>query len=62
MSDPVVPSPTCWVLADLLPPGPYDSLYRSRCPGGHENTLAPPVLEHLLSMLGPAFPQSAAVT
>jgi hypothetical protein len=59
MDENVVPCPTCWVLADLLPPTADCSMHRSRCPAGHENTLAPPVLEHLQSMLGPAFPKSA---
>ncbi|MGH9278575.1 MAG: hypothetical protein ACRD12_10795 [Acidimicrobiales bacterium] len=59
MDENVVPCPTCWVLADLLPPAAHSSLSRSRCPAGHENTLAPPVLDYLRSMLGPAFERSA---
>ena len=57
--DDVVPCPTCWLLADLLPPGAGDSLYRSRCPRGHENSLAPVVLDYLVTLLGPAFRKSA---
>ncbi len=57
--DEVVPCPTCWLLADLLPPSPGDALYRSHCPRGHENSLAPAVLDYLLILLGPAFRKSA---
>ena len=27
----VVPCPTCWVLADLLPPRPYSALEATTC-------------------------------
>jgi len=57
--DEVVPCPTCWLLADLIPPGAGGGLYRSRCARGHENTLAPSVLTYLLDMLGPAFKRTA---
>ncbi len=57
--DQVVPCPTCWLLADLVPPPPNESFFHSRCPRGHDNTLVPAVLEHLRSLLGPAFSQSA---
>ncbi len=57
--DEVIPCATCWVLADLIPPPPGDGLYRSRCPRGHENSLAPVVLDYLRTLLGPAFRKSA---
>jgi hypothetical protein len=57
--DEVVPCPTCWLLADLIAPDGAGGLYRSRCARGHENTLAPAVLDYLLEMLGPAFKKSA---
>lgn len=57
--DRVVPCPTCWLLADLVPPPPYENFFHARCPRGHDNTLVPAVLDHLLSLLGPAFSQSA---
>jgi hypothetical protein len=50
----IVPCPTCWLPADLLPPAPYDTNPRSRCPRGHENTLVPPVLAHLRSLMAEA--------
>lgn len=57
--DQVVPCPTCWLLADLIPPGPHEHLHRSRCARGHENTLPPVVLTHLQELLGPAFRMTA---
>lgn len=57
--DEVVPCPTCWVLADLLPPLPGGALRRSSCPRGHVNSLAPAVLDYLQVLLGPAFRKSA---
>lgn len=57
--DEVVPCPTCWLLADLVPPLPHEDFYRSRCARGHENSLVPSVLAYLLEMLGPAFERSA---
>jgi hypothetical protein len=57
--DEVVPCPTCWLLADLLPPLAGGALFRSSCPRGHENSLAPVVLDYLQSLLGPAFRKSA---
>lgn len=58
-ADLVIPCPTCWLLADLVVPGPDEIFHRSLCVRGHENTLVPAVLEHLRSLLGPAFSQSA---
>ena len=57
--DDAVACPTCWLIADVIPPLPHDSLYRSRCPRGHEHTLVPAVHEYLHSLLGPAFKKSA---
>ena len=57
--DEVIPCPTCWLLADLIPPTASEGLYRSRCARGHENTLVPSVLVYLQDMLGPAFKKSA---
>lgn len=55
----LVACPTCWLPADVLPPIPYDTNPRSRCPRGHENTLVPAVLEHLRSLVNPPFGQTA---
>jgi len=55
----VVPCPTCWLLADLLPPLPYDTNHRSRCPRGHENTLVPAVLAHLRTLMAQAVDRPA---
>lgn len=55
----LVPCPRCWLPADVLPPLPHDTNMRSWCPRGHESTLVPAVLEHLRSLMGPAFGQSA---
>jgi hypothetical protein len=52
MTLPVVPCPTCWLLADLRHAEPMSE---SLCPRGHRNTLAPVVLVYLLALLGPAF-------
>lgn len=42
-----VPCPTCWLPADLIAPTSIDVLHHSRCVKGHDNALAPAVLEHL---------------
>lgn len=55
----LVPCPRCWLPADVLPPLPHSTFMRSKCPRGHENTLIPPVLEHLRTLMGPAYGQSA---
>jgi len=57
--DEVVPCPTCWLLADLIPAGPHEDFPRSRCARGHENSLVPSVLVYLKDMLGPAFKRTA---
>ncbi len=57
--DRMVPCPTCWLLADLLPPLLYDTNFRSRCPRGHENTLVPAVLAHLRSLMDGAVDRPA---
>lgn len=57
--DRMVPCPTCWLLADLLPPLPSDTNFRSRCPRGHENTLVPAVLAHLRSLMDGAVDRPA---
>lgn len=36
--------------ADLIAPTLIDVLHHSRCPRGHDNALAPAVLEHLRSL------------
>ncbi len=43
----LIPCPTCWLPADLVAPTAVDVLHHSRCPAGHDNALAPAVLEHL---------------
>ena len=55
----LVPCPTCWLPADVIPPPPFDTNPRSRCPRGHENTLVPAVLEHLRTLMGPELDESA---
>jgi hypothetical protein len=57
--DDVVPCPTCWLLAEVVPPPPYQNFPHAICPKGHDNTLIPAVHEHLRSMLGPAFSKPA---
>lgn len=47
----VIPCPRCGLLATLLPAIPGSGLARARCPEGHEHTLAPTVLDHLLDSL-----------
>ncbi len=42
-----IPCPTCWLPADLVAPTAVDVLHHSHCPRGHDNALAPAVLEHL---------------
>lgn len=42
--------PTCWLPDDLVAPTSIDVLHHSRCPRGHDNALAPSVLEHLRSL------------
>ncbi|MDQ6726298.1 MAG: hypothetical protein M3066_09085 [Actinomycetota bacterium] len=59
LDDEMVPCPTCWLPADLLPPPPYDPHPHSRCPRGHENTLVPVVLAHLRSLMGCAVDRPA---
>ncbi len=48
--DDIVPCPTCWLPADLVPPAPYDTNVHSLCPRGHDNTLVPAVLAHLRTL------------
>jgi hypothetical protein len=57
--DELIPCPTCFLPADLLPPVPHDTNPRSYCPRGHENTLVPTVLAYLRSLDGPALDQTA---
>ena len=57
--DELVPCPTCWLHADLLPPPPYESFHHSRCPKGHDNTLVPSVLAHLRAMGEEGYPKTA---
>ena len=55
----MLPCPTCWLPADVLPAGPYDTFAHARCPKGHDNALIPAVLAHLRSLEARDFPQSA---
>jgi hypothetical protein len=57
--DDVVACPTCWMLADVIPPLAHSALYRSSCPNGHEHTLIPAVHDYLHGLLGPAFKKIA---
>jgi hypothetical protein len=49
--DEMVPCPTCWLPADLVPPTAHDTNHHSRCPRGHDNTLVPAVLAHLRTLM-----------
>ena len=53
--DDLLPCPTCWLLADVLAPLPFDTNPRSKCPKGHENTLVPAVYEHLRDLAAKAI-------
>lgn len=55
----LIPCPTCWLPADLLPPGPHESFPHSHCPKGHDNTVIPAVLAHLRSLEAGGYQQSA---
>ena len=46
----IVPCPTCWLPADLVPPSDWDTNYHSHCPRGHDNTLVPAVLAHIRAL------------
>ena len=58
-NDELIPCPTCWLPADVVPPGPYEDFPHSRCAGGHDNTLIPAVLAHLRSLNDTPFFRSA---
>ena len=46
-TDELVPCPTCWLPADLVPAGPHEDFPHAKCARGHDNSLIPAVLEHL---------------
>jgi hypothetical protein len=54
----LIPCPTCWLPADLVPAPPNEDFPHARCPRGHDNTLIPSVLAHLRT-LDAALPKSA---
>ena len=55
----LVPCPTCWLPADLVPPPPNEDFFHARCARGHDNALVPAVLEYLRSLPPTAYPRSA---
>lgn len=57
--DELLPCPTCWLPADVVPPGPHELFPHTRCPKGHDNTLIPAVLDYLRSIEASDFPRSA---
>lgn len=48
--DDLLPCPTCWLPADIVPPAAHETNPHSVCPKGHDNTLIPAVLAHLRTL------------
>ena len=55
----LIPCPTCWLPADVVPPPPYEDFPHARCAAGHDNALVPAVLAYLRSLNDTTFPRSA---